>query len=141
MALFNPWPNNLNGISPGKRPISSMMPSLLMRGGRIEMIIGASGSTRIMTSLMQVLYRTQIQQKSLVEALQEPKIHAEMETLLVDEDLSELAEPLAKKLGLTFKISPGRDTTMGVVQAIRLQENGWATAIGDPRTGAQGRVK
>lgn len=140
MALFSPWPDNPNQVRGGKRPVSSMMPSLLFENGKVAMAIGASGSTRIPTSLMQVLYRVQVEGKPLLRAVTEPKLHAEVETLMADEDLREIAEPLANKLGLEFRNSAGRDTTMGVVQAIHAAEDGSVTAVGDPRARAQGRV-
>ena len=89
---------------------------------------------------MQVLYRLLLQDKSLIEAITEPKLHAEAETLLADEDLCETAAPLAKKLGLSYQNSPGRDTSMGVVQAIQLDDGNMVTAIGDPRARGEGLV-
>ena len=141
MALFSPWPDNPNQVTGGKRPVSSMMPTLLSRDGRVEMAIGASGSTRIPTSLMQVLHRVLVQGKSIVEAVAAPKLHAEVETLMADEDLEPIAGPIAARLGLEFRAVPGRDTTMGVVQAIHAVEAGTVTAIGDSRAKAQGRVR
>jgi len=140
MALFSPWPNNPNEISSGKRPVSSMMPSILLKNNSVKLVLGASGSTRIPTSLMQVLHRFFLQNKSLIEAITEPKLHAESETLLADEDLHERAIPLAKKLGLRYQNSPGRDTSMGVVQAIQLDIGNVATAVGDPRARGKGLV-
>ena len=140
MALFSPWPNNPNEISIGKRPVSSMMPSIILKNNSVKLVLGASGSTRIPTSLMQVLYRFFLQNKSLIDAITEPKLHAESETLLADEDLHEKAMPLAKKLGLRYQNSPGRDTSMGVVQAIQLDTGNLATAVGDPRARGKGLV-
>jgi gamma-glutamyltranspeptidase / glutathione hydrolase len=141
MALFSPWPDNPNQVVGGKRPVSSMMPTLLSRGGKVEMAIGASGSTRIPTSLMQMLHRVFVQGKSIIEAIDEPKLHAEVETMMADEDLEPIAAPIAERLGLAFRALPGRDTTMGVVQAIHAGADGSVTAIGDPRAKAQGRVR
>jgi gamma-glutamyltranspeptidase / glutathione hydrolase len=141
MALFSPWPDNPNQVIGGKRPVSSMMPTLLFRDGRVEMAIGASGSTRIPTSLMQVLHRVRVRGKSIIEAVAEPKLHAENETLMADEDLAPIAAAIADRLGLEFRCSPGRDTTMGVVQAIHAGEGGKVTAVGDSRAKAQGRVR
>ena len=140
MALFSPWPNNPNEISSGKRPVSSMMPSMILKNNSVKLVLGASGSTRIPTSLMQVIHRFFLQNKSLIEAITEPKLHAESETLLADEDLHERAIPLAKKLGLRYQNSPGRDTSMGVVQAIQLDTGNLATAVGDPRARGKGLV-
>ena len=140
MALFSPWPDNPNAVIGGKRPISSMMPTLLFKNGKIKMAIGASGSTRIPTSLMQVLYRLTVEKKSLQKAISEPKLHAEAETMMSDEDLLPVAKPLAEKMGLKYVVSPGRDTSMGVVQAIYVDEENITTAIGDPRAKACGMV-
>jgi gamma-glutamyltranspeptidase/glutathione hydrolase len=141
MALFSPWPDNPNQVVGGKRPVSSMMPTLLARDGKVEMAIGASGSTRIPTSLMQVLHRVRMQEKSIVEALAEPKLHAEVESMIADAELEPVARPIADRLGLEYRSIPGRDTTMGVVQAIHAGGDGMVTAIGDPRAKAQGRVR
>jgi gamma-glutamyltranspeptidase/glutathione hydrolase len=141
MALFSPWPNNPNEIFGGKRPISSMMPTLLLRDGKVVMTIGASGSTRVPTSLMQVLYRLNIEGKSLFQAITEPKFHAEAETLRADEDMQHIAKPLAIKMGLKYINSPGRDTSMGVVQVINIGKEGIVTAMGDPRAKAKGMVR
>ena len=48
--------------------------------------------------------------------------------------------PLAKKLGLRYQNSPGRDTSMGVVQAIQLNTSNLVTAVGDPRARGKGLV-
>ena len=141
MALFSPWPNNPNAVLGGNRPISSMMPTLLLKDGRVITAIGASGSTRIPTSLMQVLYRLKVEGKSLYKSITEPKLHAEAETMMSDEDLQYIAEPLANKLRLKYVKSPGRDTSMGVVQAINIDTENIATAIGDPRAKARGMVR
>ena len=141
MALFSPWPDNPNQVAPGKRPVSSMMPTLLFRDGQPTMAIGASGSTRIPTSLMQVLHRVLVQEKDLINAITEPKFHAESETMISDEDLRHIAEPLATKLGLDYTALADRDTSLGVVQAIQRAENGVFIAVGDPRARAQGRVQ
>ena len=79
-----------------------MMPTLLLKDGRVITAIGASGSTRIPTSLMQVLYRLKVERKSLYESITEPKLHAEAETIISDEDLQYIAEPLANKLRLKY---------------------------------------
>ena len=44
-----------NAIAPFKRPLSSMSPTILLREGRVAMVIGTPGGSRIFTSVFQVL--------------------------------------------------------------------------------------
>jgi gamma-glutamyltranspeptidase/glutathione hydrolase len=44
-----------NSIEPGKRPLSSMTPTIVVRDGRAEFVVGASGGPRIITATAQVL--------------------------------------------------------------------------------------
>lgn len=44
-----------NAIAPGKRPLSSMTPTILVRDGRVAMVLGTPGGSRIFTSVFQVL--------------------------------------------------------------------------------------
>ena len=44
-----------NAIAPGKRPLSSMTPTILTKDGRVAMVIGTPGGSRIFTSVFQVL--------------------------------------------------------------------------------------
>jgi gamma-glutamyltranspeptidase/glutathione hydrolase len=44
-----------NAIAPFKRPLSSMTPTILTRNGRVAMVIGTPGGSRIFTSVFQVL--------------------------------------------------------------------------------------
>jgi gamma-glutamyltranspeptidase/glutathione hydrolase len=44
-----------NAIAPFKRPLSSMTPTILLRDGRVAMVLGTPGGSRIFTSVFQVL--------------------------------------------------------------------------------------
>jgi gamma-glutamyltranspeptidase/glutathione hydrolase len=46
---------DFNAIAPGKRPLSSMTPTILIRDGKVSMVIGTPGASRIFTSIFQVL--------------------------------------------------------------------------------------
>ena len=46
--------NTANEIQPGKRPLSSMSPTILLRNSQVELIIGTPGGSTIFTSVFQI---------------------------------------------------------------------------------------
>lgn len=65
-----------NAIEPGKTPLSSMSPTILLDGtGKTKMVIGAPGGSQIPTSIFNTLYRYLIQKESLYESVSYPRIH------------------------------------------------------------------
>ncbi|NQW09213.1 MAG: gamma-glutamyltransferase [Alphaproteobacteria bacterium] len=140
MRLFHAWEGSANSVTGGKRPASSMMPSLVFDGGRVALAIGASGATRIVTALLQILYHHLGRGLPLEQAVREPRVHAEEDILMSDGDARPIAEPLAGCLGLTYREVPGRDPMMAVCQSIAVAADRTTTAVGDPRARAQGRV-
>ncbi len=42
-------------IAPGKRPLSSMTPTFVLKDGDIYLVVGASGGSRIINGVIQVL--------------------------------------------------------------------------------------
>ncbi len=67
-----------NVVGPGKRPLSSMSPTLVEKEGKVVMAIGAPGGPRIITSVMQVLYRVLDRGQSLEAAVEAPRVHNQL---------------------------------------------------------------
>ena len=140
MRLFHAWEGSPNSVAPGKRPASSMMPSIIFKDGRAALALGASGATRIVTALVQILFHHLGRGLPLEEALRHPRLHAEEDAMISDADFEPIAAEVASALNLTYTAVPGRDPMMAVCQAISVAEDGMAIACGDPRARAQGRV-
>ncbi|MGA7778561.1 MAG: gamma-glutamyltransferase [Paraburkholderia sp.] len=47
--------NDLNTIAPGRRPLSSMTPTILLKDGKVSLVIGTPGGSRIFTTIFQVI--------------------------------------------------------------------------------------
>ncbi len=46
---------DVNTIAPGRRPLSSMAPTILLKDGQVSLVIGTPGGSRIFTSIFQVM--------------------------------------------------------------------------------------
>jgi gamma-glutamyltranspeptidase/glutathione hydrolase len=64
-----------NKIEPGKRPLSSMTPTIVTRAGKPWMILGTPGGSRIITAVMQTLLNVVDYDMDLQEAVDAPRIH------------------------------------------------------------------
>jgi gamma-glutamyltranspeptidase/glutathione hydrolase len=67
-----------NAIAPGRRPLSSMTPTILLRDGTPAMVIGTPGGSRIFTSVFQVLVDVYDYHLSLAAALAAPRYHHQL---------------------------------------------------------------
>ncbi len=67
-----------NAIAPGKTPLSTMTPTILTAGGRVALVIGTPGGSRIMTSIFQVLSDWHDFHLPLKEAVAAPRIHHQL---------------------------------------------------------------
>ena len=56
MVLFNPLPGSANSIAGGKRPLSSMSPLLVLKGGKPFLTVGAPGGRLIIGTVLKVLH-------------------------------------------------------------------------------------
>lgn len=64
-----------NAIAPGKRPLSSMTPTILTCDGKLFMVLGTPGGSRIPTGVLQVITNVIDHGMLLQEAVDVPRIH------------------------------------------------------------------
>ena len=64
-----------NAIAPGKRPLSSMTPTIVTRGGKLAMVVGTPGGSRIPSAVVQVIMNVIDHDMTLQEAVDAPRIH------------------------------------------------------------------
>lgn len=65
-----------NFIEPGKRPISSQAPLIILdNDGKTRLVIGGSGGAKIVTSVAHVTLLNLLFDKNIKEAIDQPRIH------------------------------------------------------------------
>ena len=64
-----------NAIAPGKRPLSSMSPTIVSRGGKPFLVLGSPGGSRIITAVVETIVNVVDHGMSLQEAVDAPRIH------------------------------------------------------------------
>ena len=91
---------DFNAIAPGKRPLSSMTPTILTRDGKVSMVIGTPGASRIFTSIFQVLADVYDFNLPLAEAQKQFRFHHQLlpENVIFSEPWAPFAPELVKSL-------------------------------------------
>lgn len=64
-----------NAIAPGKRPLSSMSPTIVTRDGKPVMVVGTPGGSRIITAVLHTLINVVDYGMTVQEAVDAPRFH------------------------------------------------------------------
>ncbi|MCP8899148.1 gamma-glutamyltransferase [Gilvimarinus xylanilyticus] len=119
-----------NAIAPGKRPLSSMSPTLVLREGKPVMTLGAAGGPTIITQVVQGIINHIDLGLPLYEALATPRIHHQWRpnALYLEKSAAESLRKGLAELGHEMKtLGP-----YGSTQAIEWRD-GQFTAVSEPR--------
>ena len=127
--------NEANSLQPKKRPLSSMTPTIILRGDRPELIVGAAGGPRIISATLQTILNVLDFNLSAKEAVESPRIHHQWipEDLMVEATLAPETKKSLERRGHAVR----ERGTVGVVQAILVKRS---KVIGapDPRKTERG---
>jgi gamma-glutamyltranspeptidase/glutathione hydrolase len=118
-------------VSPrGKRVSSMMLPTMVMKDGRVDMVLGSGGSKRIRTAILQVLTNRIDFHYSFRDAIEAPRIHWENKTVHAEPEIAEKVLERLKKL-YTINVWGKQNVYFGGVHAVTGDMQGW----GDSRRG------
>lgn len=119
-----------NSVSPGARPLSSMTPTFLFREGKLVMITGSPGGSRIITTVLQVISNVVDHGMNIAEAVHAPRIHHQWkpDMLLYEEGLSPDTLALLKAKGHQTRLG----ATSGSANSILVTPQG-IQGVSDPR--------
>lgn len=90
-----------NLVAPGKRPLSSMSPTIITKNNETVLALGAQGGPRIISSVFQTWFRVLNNKLDLDRAIQTPRVHHQFlpDTVYVDSFMSPDTRAGLQKLG------------------------------------------
>lgn len=121
-----------NSIQPGKRMLSSMTPTIVLKQGKPYIVVGTPGGTTIPTQIFQTLINLLEFDMSAEDAVYKPKFHHQW---LPDELIIEKGFPPSTKMGLQqmgYRFGKER-SGIGRTELIRVLPNGKFEAVADFR--------
>ncbi|MDQ7048787.1 MAG: gamma-glutamyltransferase [Enterobacterales bacterium] len=120
-----------NAIAAGKRPLSAMTPSIVLKQGKPFLVTGSPGGSRIITTTLQIILNVIDHQMNIAEATNASRVHHQWypDEIRVEKGLSQDTISLLKAMGHPIVVK----SAMGSTQSIMVTEQGyWGAA--DPRS-------
>ncbi|MDD7410669.1 gamma-glutamyltransferase [Fusobacterium gastrosuis] len=123
-----------NSIEPGKAPLSSMSPTVVLKDGKPFMVLGSPGATKIISTVSQVISRVVDHGMGMQEAIDTPRLYDNtankigLETRIPEETIKKLEE-----MGHTVVKTSDWDRGMGSVQGVLYKADGTLEGGADPR--------
>jgi gamma-glutamyltranspeptidase/glutathione hydrolase len=142
MSDFNSWPGvtdergyigtDANRIAAGKRPLSSMTPTIVARDGRPVYLVGSPGGKTIINTVLRVVHGLLELELDLPTAVAAARFHHQWmpDVLRVEADLPASTVLALRALGHEVTVS---DWPQGDAHCIAVLEGGARLAVADPR--------
>ncbi len=135
-------PRSINYVAPGKRPRSTIAPTIVLRSGRPILAIGIPGAARIPTALLQALLDRLAFDRPLREAIGDTRVHFELnwrkdnqESLQAEASLPAADIAALSRVGWKVELAEpaGTGQIFGGINAIEVNAAGGYTGYADPR--------
>jgi gamma-glutamyltranspeptidase/glutathione hydrolase len=121
-----------NSVQPGKRPLSSMSPTIVLKDGTPVLTLGAAGGPTIITQVVQAIINHVDLGMALPDAVGAPRLHHQWrpDRVTVEQTVDTTLIESLKKRGHEINTR----TSMGSTQAISLTDDGNLIGVHDPRS-------
>src|SRR4051812_11401804 len=133
--MFGLVQGEANAIAPGKRPLSSMTPTIVLKDGKLFMTAGAPGGSRIPTAVLQVILNVVDFGMNVQDAIDAPRFHHQWlpDKLSLERGISPDTVALLKARG--YDVDNAAGVVIAQVAAI-VNDGGWLQGGSDGRSGA-----
>ena len=124
-----------NAVAPGKRPLSSMSPTIVTRGGQVAAVAGGSGGPLIITGTLQTLLNALVFGQDATQAVSAPRLHHQWTppVLMVESGIDGGTRGALARLGHRVIDAPGAASVQLVLRA----PDGALDGASDPRKGGK----
>jgi gamma-glutamyltranspeptidase/glutathione hydrolase len=131
--MFGLVQGEANAIAAGKRPLSSMTPTIVLKDGKLFMTAGAPGGSRISTAVAQVILNVLDFGMNVQDAIDAPRVHHQWQPdkLSLERGISPDTVALLKSRGYDVDYAPG--VVLAQVAAI-VSDGGWLQGGSDGRS-------
>jgi len=129
--LYGAVGGEANAIAPGKRMLSSMTPTVVLKNDKPYLVVGTPGGTTIPTSVFQTLVNILEFNMSTEDAVYKPKFHHQWmpDTLDIEKGFAKDVIDSLEKMGYKTIERGG----IGRIEAIKVLNDGRFEAVGDIR--------
>ncbi|MCS3795757.1 gamma-glutamyltransferase [Niastella sp. OAS944] len=129
--LYGAVGGDVNAIAPGKRMLSSMTPTIVLKDNKPFLVVGTPGGTTITTSVFQTLVNILEFDMSAEDAVNKPKFHHQWlpDEIFVEPDFPQAVRQQLQQMG--YKVT--QRGPIGLTEVIRINANGSIEAIADKR--------
>jgi gamma-glutamyltranspeptidase/glutathione hydrolase len=119
-----------NAVGPGKRPLSSMSPTFVLKDGKPFLVTGSPGGSRIITTTMQTILNVIEHDMNVAEATITPRIHHQWapDQLRIEKGISADTIKILQDKGQKISVQP----SMGRTQTIQIKDGAFY-GYSDPR--------
>lgn len=139
MDDFTKTPGNLNSIAPGKRPLSSMSPTILLKGGKPVATLGTPGGKRIIGTVALIISNLIDHGMDIQEAIEAPRVsNYEEGQLNIEGRISDEVQSKLEKKGHELNVRKDYDLYFGGAQGVIIDlKTGELHGGADPRRDGQ----
>jgi len=131
--MFGLMQGEANAIAAHKRPLSSMTPTLVVRDGKVRLVLGSPGGGTIINTVLQVLLNNLVYNMDILQAVTSPRFHDQwIPDALTLERVGFSSDTLEKLQQAGYPLSFRDD--LGDCEAIAIDPgSGWRFGASDPR--------
>ncbi|MFH1853020.1 MAG: gamma-glutamyltransferase [Candidatus Neomarinimicrobiota bacterium] len=117
--------NEANAIAPGKRMLSSMTPTIVLKNDQPYLLVGAPGGSTIITTVLQIILNVIVHKMDIQEAVAAPRIHSQWYPDVISAEIRSLSTDVVANLELLgHKVETHRWGYIGRANCILVDSTG-----------------